>query len=193
MNGDMIIHAVEVKSYTRVLPNGKTITVKGYSRKGNAFEDEMRRKDVKVTVAQNRRANAERRMDQEYHRNKQEQSNPKANTSEYMRKRINQASLNKFNQAANEYLDADRAVNEARAEYYHTYDSRNKIENVIKYMATDAYEEVQVAVGNIIEGAKEKVLTIGAHLENAAEEVKKTVTSGWNAVAGFFKGLFGGR
>ena len=163
MRGDVICHAVEVKQYTRILPNGRRVVVQGYQRNGNARQDEYRQSlPYKL-----------RQEGNDFIRRSQYVQQPELRRAFYTR---GVDALNNANR-----WDQDLGYNNP------------KVKDVVRWAATDAYETTKVVVGTIIEEAKFDAQVVGAHIENAVPKVKEAVSNGVQAVKSFFLRLFGRR
>lgn len=187
MNGDVLIHAVEVKEYVRVLPNGKRVVVKGYRRQGNAAQDDLNRRVEAATRTHNRMVRTTQK--------KYEVANNKFNSGNGRDPYRERTEMLLAQQARNKAIRKERG-------------KVPTVQDTIRFAATDAYETVQVAVGNLFEDlkarniyatdvmgemAKNAANAVGKAASSAAETVKKAVSDGYNAVSSFFARLFGRR
>lgn len=171
MNGDIIVHSVEIEGYWRTSPGGRRVFVKAYRRDGNARQDDLYRKSNVVNQSKNWL---------DYHRQTLRFAKTPGSHShglyEYnadVRKEINDNVRN----AEQKYVEALK-----RAEVANPASIIDKA----KYAVVDAVEEAQVAVGNFIADSKVKAVDI-------LEDAKSEIDDGIYAVKSFFSRLFGRR
>ena len=155
----VICHAVTVEEYTRTLPNGKTVTVKGYTRKGNAAIDLFRQQKNRQY---NERASAYAKSGSSYARAAgRNVGNAVTSRKKDMTSRLADARFAGQNTA--------RAVSNyagyigTRAEQA-AYNARN--------WASDAGEVMQAAMGNFTEAVKYGAQVGAAYVQKAYEAGK---------------------
>lgn len=175
MNGDQIIHSVDVSGYWRTTPTGRRVWVPKYERKGNAQEDDkIRRMSEQRAAHEVIYVNPARKRHREVQRITKETGKP--GMEAYTFKKLNDALKNQ-----------EKAV-KAEADYKPT------VADKVKYAAIDVKEAVQEKVGNLISEISfqaESVKDVTEAIVQGTPQVKSAVQLGFSMIKNWFSGLFG--
>lgn len=195
MNGDQIIHSVDVSGYWRTTPTGRRVWVPKYERKGNAWQDAVTKvEQEKVRPAAIKSRDATQKFSFEVNRHKHEEAGGYKGASSYMQNRLKQQSLDRISAAQEEAAKAGKELETAQKEYYKAYDSKGDLKSKIKYAAIDVKEAVQEKVDNLVSEISfqaESVKDVTEAIVQGTPQVKSAVQLGFSMIKNWFSGLFG--